>query len=86
MSKAEETPGIFVGVDLHKLQFTVSAFSKGSGEIVLEGVFRTSDEGYRDFCGRLHSIEEEQGCSAEIAVEATGNARYFKNRNSPSDL
>lgn len=75
-----ETPRIFVGADLHKLQFTVNAFSEESGEIVLEGVFRTSEEGYRDFCGRLHGIEEEQGCSIEIAVEATGNARYFKNR------
>lgn len=80
MSKAEETPRIFVGADLHKLQFTVNAFSEESGEIVLEGVFRTSEEGYRDFCDRLHGIEEEQGCSVEIAVEATGNARYFKNR------
>lgn len=80
MSKAEGTPRIFVGVDLHKLQFTVNAFSEESGEIVLEGVFRTNEEGYRDFCRRLHGIEEEQGCSVEIAVEATGNARYFKNR------
>ena len=80
MSKAEETPRIFVGADLHKLQFTVNAFSEESGEIFLEGVFRTSEEGYRDFCDRLHGIEEEQGCSVEIAVEATGNARYFKNR------
>lgn len=80
MRKTEETPRIFVGVDLHKLQFTVSAFSEESGEIVLEGVFLTRDEGYRDFCGRLHDIEEEQGWSVEIAVEATGNARYFKNR------
>ena len=79
MSKAEETTCIFVGVDLHKLQFTVSAFSEESGEIVLEGEYRTSNEGYRDFCDRLHSIEEEQGFSVEIAVEATGNARYFKN-------
>lgn len=80
MSKAEGTPRIFVGADLHKQQFIENAFSEESGEIVLEGVFRTSEEGYRDFCDRLHGIEEEQGCSVEIAVEATSNARYFKNR------
>lgn len=80
MRKTEETPRIFVGADLHKQQFTVNAFSEESGEIVLEGAYRTSDEGYREFCGRMHCIEEEQGCSIEIAVEATGNARYFKNR------
>lgn len=80
MGKTEEASRIYVGADLHKLQFTVNAICEESGEIVLEGVFRTSDEGYQAFCRKMHAIENERGCSIEIAVEATGNARYFKNR------
>lgn len=80
MRKTEETSRIFVGADLHKQQFTVNAFAEESGEVVLEGVFRTDAEGYGEFCRRIHEIEYEQGCSVEIAVEATGNARYFKNK------
>lgn len=80
MRKAEGTPRICVGADLHKQQFTVNAFNEESGEIVLERVFRTDAEGYGKFCEKMHAIENERGCSVEIAVEATGNARYFKNR------
>lgn len=80
MRKTEEVPRICVGADLHKLQFTVSAINEGTGEIVLDGVFKTNNEGYSEFCSKVHAIEEGQGCSIEIAVEATGNARYFKNR------
>lgn len=80
MRKTEEMPRICIGADLHKLQFTVSAMNEESGEIVLEGVFKTDSEGYAEFCDKVHAIEAEQECSVEIAVEATGNARYFKNR------
>ena len=80
MRKAVETSRICVGADLHKQQFTVNAFNEESGEVVLEGVFRTDAEGYGKFCEKMHAIENEQGCSVEIAVEAKGNARYFKNR------
>lgn len=80
MRKTEKTPRICVGADLHKHQFTVNAFNEESGEIVLEGFFQTNTDGYKEFCEKIHAIENEQGCSVEIAVEATGNARYFKNR------
>ena len=79
MSKTENMPRIYVGVDLHKLQFTVCAINERSGETV-EGVFRTDKAGYSEFCGLMHRLEEEQESSIEIAVEATGNARYFKNK------
>ena len=80
MSKVVELPRICVGVDLHKLQFTVHAMNEETGEVMLTGVYRTDSQGYRDFCNRLHSIEAEEECRIELAVEATGNARYFKNK------
>mgnify|MGYP002572755608 FL=1 len=46
----------------------------------MTGVYRTESQGYKDFCNRLHSIEAEEECRIELAVEATGNARYFKNK------
>lgn len=80
MRKTEEMPRICVGVDLHKLQFTVSAVNEGTGELVLNGVFKTNSEGYEEFCEKIHEIEETTESIVEIAVEATGNARYFKNK------
>lgn len=68
MRKTEEMPRICVGADLHKLQFTVSAMNEETGEIVLEGVFKTSTEGYAEFCNKVHAIEVEQECLVEIAV------------------
>ena len=78
--KTEKAPQISVGVDLHKQQFTVNALNEESGEILLEEVYRTTREGYEDFCKKMHEHEEKTGCSIRIAVEATGNARFFKNR------
>lgn len=78
--KTEDLPRICVGVDLHKLQFTVHAINEETGEMVLNGAFRTDGQGYKDFCEKLHAIEDETECCIELAVEATGNARYFKNK------
>ena len=80
MSKVVELPRICVGVDLHKLQFTVHAMNEETGEVMLTSVYRTDSQGYKDFCNRLHSIEAEEECRIGLAVEATGNARYFKNK------
>lgn len=80
MRKTEDLPRICVGVDLHKLQFTVHAVNEETGEMVLNGVFRTEGQGYKYFCEKLHAIEDETECCIELAVEATGNARYFKNK------
>ena len=74
-----ELPRICVGVDLHKMQFTVHAVNEETGEVVLTGVFKTDNQGYKDFCEKLHAIEAEEESTIELAVEATGNARYFKN-------
>jgi len=78
MSRTEEEKRLCVGVDLHKTQFTVCAVL-GDEEIVLEEVFRTDEDGYRDFISRMHGFEEDRECSVELAIETTGNARFFKN-------
>ena len=80
MKKMTELPRVCVGVDLHKMQFTVHALNEETGEVVLTGVYKTDNQGYRAFSKELHSIENEEECAIELAVEATGNARFFKNK------
>lgn len=68
-----------VGVDLHKKQFTV--YWRREGE-PLEGEFgryATDPDGYREFEQRLLAFNG-LGYELTVAVESTGNARYFKNR------
>ena len=81
MSKTEEhIERLCVGVDLHKTQFTVCAVLEDS-EVILEAeVYRTTEEGYQAFSEKMHETENQRGCSVEIAIETTGNARFFKNR------
>lgn len=62
------------------MQFTVHALNEETGEVMLTGVYRTDNQGYREFCKELHNIEAEEECTIELAVEATGNARFFKNK------
>lgn len=77
MSKIEEGCRLCVGVDLHKTQFTVCAVDE-DGNAVHEEEYPTDRMGYARFSRRMH-IEERKGYSIEIAVESTGNARFFKN-------
>lgn len=44
MRQKKEIPRICVGVDLHKLQFTVHAVDEETGEVVLTGVFKTDNQ------------------------------------------
>lgn len=77
MGRTEER-SLCAGVDLHKTQFTVCAINE-EGEILLETVYPTSEEGYEEFIRKMHDREDE-GYFIELAVESTGNARFFKNR------
>lgn len=68
-----------VGVDLHKKQFTVYWRIKGQPE---RGEFNrhlTSEAGYREFEQKLRAVASLAD-SVGVAVESTGNTRYFKNR------
>jgi len=79
MGRTEKERRLCVGVDLHKSQFTVCAML-GDSEVLLEEVFKTDEEGYKDFSSRMHGFEGEHGCGVELAIETTGNARFFRNR------
>lgn len=76
--KQAEISRLCVGVDLHKTQFTVCALTE-DGEVLLQEMYLTNEEGYRSFIEEMHK-EEENGYTIEIAVETTGNARFFKNQ------
>lgn len=69
---------ISVGVDLHKGQFTVYWLSEERRESRFER-YVTNAAGYKGFENRLR-MYVENGYLVRVAVEATGNARYFKNR------
>jgi transposase len=64
---------IYVGVDLHKTQFTVCIRREGRKEF---SCYPTSNDGYISFLQRLIGYGDE----IKIGVESTGNTRYFKNR------
>lgn len=67
-----------IGVDLHKTQFTVCCLSEDR-KIQESGIYPTKDRGYEVFTKKLlHWIEE--GYEISVAVESTGNTRYFRNR------
>jgi transposase len=68
-----------VGVDLHKSQFTVCVLDS-LGERQLEEIYYINNSGYEKFKLTMHEFEQEFGCEIELAVETTGNARYFKNQ------
>ncbi len=70
--------GKSVGVDLHKGQFTVywRSSETGDGEFARYG---TNDTGYRAFESEvLRALSNEE--EVRVAVESTGNARYFRDR------
>lgn len=67
---------LFVGVDLHKTQFTICILR--NGETVTDAEkYPTDDEGYSSFISRLEKLRHADG-SVSIAIESTGNSRYFK--------
>ena len=67
-----------VGVDLHKSQFTVY-WRSDDGVTGRHERYATSDDGYRRFEMALQSVVET-GTAVAVAVESTGNTRYFKQR------
>jgi transposase len=67
-----------VGVDLHKKQFTVYWRMNGRGEGEY-GRYATDEHGYGEFEQKLRTVRSFAQAVA-VAVESTGNTRYFKNR------
>jgi len=67
-----------VGVDLHKKQFTVYWRIEGR-EDGRNGRYVTDERGYGQFEKELE-VFVGRGYEVTVAVESTGNTRYFKNR------
>ena len=67
-----------VGVDLHKSQFTVY-WRSDDGITGRHERYPVTDDGYRRFEAAIESVMET-GTPIEVAVESTGNTRYFKQR------
>ena len=67
-----------VGVDLHKGQFTVY-WRKENESGGRNARYGTTDHGYGQFEGELEAMTG-LGYGVTVAVESTGNTRYFKNR------
>jgi transposase len=65
-----------VGVDLHKTQFTVCVRKNGREKF---SVYATNSAGYKTFLKEAAKWQES-GEEVRVAVESTGNTRYFKNR------
>jgi transposase len=67
---------INIGVDLHKTQFTVCVRKNGK-ETFME--YATNSGGYQTFLKDIGKLQKG-GDEVRVAVESTGNTRYFKNR------
>lgn len=74
---------LFIGVDLHKNQFTTYFLTSDDNGIFR--VFETDEKGYDSFIECL-KICKEKDIKVNVAVESTGNTRYFKKRIEESVL
>ena len=64
---------LYVGVDLHKTQFTICILK--SDKVIADAEkYETDDRGYQAFISRLKTLSD----NISIAIESTGNSRYFK--------
>ena len=65
-----------VGIDLHKTQFTICVRDRNGNGFAK---YPTTQEGYESFLAQV-SVWQGKGEAVRVAVESTGNTRYFKNR------
>lgn len=67
----------FIGIDLHKTQFTVHVRTDKKTESIDEiKQYPTTESGYRDFIKRIRLMKNYG--NVKVAVESTGNTRFFK--------
>ncbi len=70
----------FIGVDLHKTQFTVHVRTEEESESLDQiRQYPTTPDGYAEFLARI-SRYKATGADVKIGVESTGNTRFFKNQ------
>ena len=70
----------FIGVDLHKTQFTVHVRTEEESESLNQiKQYPTTPDGYAEFLARI-SRYKATGADVKVGVESTGNTRFFKNQ------
>ena len=70
----------FIGVDLHKTQFTVHTRTENRVESMDQIIqYAVTNEGYANFLKRIRNLKT-RGYEVKIGVESTGNTRYFKSQ------
>ena len=70
----------FIGVDLHKTQFTVHTRTENRVESMDQIIqYSVTNEGYANFLKRIRNLKT-RGYEVKIGVESTGNTRYFKSQ------
>ena len=70
----------FIGVDLHKTQFTVHVRTDEMTETLKQiRQYKTDKSGYAEFIERIQAYRESGAC-VKIGVESTGNTRFFKHQ------
>ena len=70
----------FIGVDLHKTQFTVHVRTEEKVEFLAQiKQYPTTTAGYAEFLSRIETYKAT-GAAVKIGVESTGNTRFFKNQ------
>ena len=69
---------IYVGIDLHKTQFTICIITSGS--VLEEGTrFEMNKDGYRAFISLMrHLSSSETHDDIIMAIESTANSRFFR--------
>lgn len=70
----------YIGVDLHKTQFTVHVRTEEMVESLNEiRMYPVTEADYAVFCKRIR-LYKETGAVVKLAVESTGNIKHFKNQ------
>jgi len=69
---------IYIGVDLHKAQFTCYVKNEFGKARLFK--FLTDEKGYNRFLKLLDILKNKEKFKVSIAVESTGNTRYFKQK------
>lgn len=69
---------LYVGVDLHKTQFTTYVL-KDDKEIEAGTKYQMNKDGYQSFITKMQDLSKQQNNSKVVmAIESTANARFFR--------
>ncbi len=72
---------LYIGVDLHKTQFTIFVLNKDGDSFEVGTKFPMNKDGYDEFSRKIKKLELEQKTEKTIlAIESTSNARFFRDK------